>query len=348
MDIHLLTTRDYELDFLPMPCAMERCLPSHTTAGNSVQKGLVYLRTLAMIRQKIRSLHPDIVHLHVIKLPWLEQRLIKFIQRNGAKCVMTMHDIFPHESDGPSPALRHCYDLLDGVALHAPENAERFNQLCRPSARVQQALIPHGDYEFLAHPIPTEQARAALNISPTKKVLLFFGYIRKYKGLDILLQALEQLVKTESDILLLVAGKPHGELTEYTDRIAAAGLAPNVRFISEYIPMAHTGRYFSAADIVVLPYRKVDQSGVVPLAAAYRKPVVVTHVGGLSTQVNDGTTGRIVPPENPEKLAAAIRDMLTGGELAAMGEALYQSMHRHSSWAIVAQQYQQFYQSVIQ
>ena len=177
--------------------------------------------------------------------------------------------------------------------------------------------------------------------------MLFFGYIRKYKGLDVLLHAMQTIVARVPETLLLVAGKPVDTITEYTAMTASAGLSAHVRFDTSYIPLEHVGAYFSAADLVVLPYRNIDQSGVGYMASAHARPLVVTDAGGLPTLVDAGVNGRVVPRDNPEALAEAIIEMLTRADLPAMGAAGKKLVHARYGWPGIAQQHTAFYRQVM-
>ena len=108
--------------------------------------------------------------------------------------MLTCHDLYPHEKERPSGSLCRLYETMDGIILHAEENRQSLHELCNPPEHVLLAVIPHGNYEFLAHPMSRGKARRTLGIAEGRKVLLFFGYIRTYKGLDILLQAMEEVI----------------------------------------------------------------------------------------------------------------------------------------------------------
>ncbi len=175
------------------------------------------------------------------------------------------------------------------------------------------SIIPDAQYKYSPHPIysifgqvPTqEQARKKLDIS-TDKVILFFGLIREYKGLDILIDAMGMLKKDLNDYTLMIVGECYENEQKYSDIIEKCGLTENVRTHFSFIPDEDVGTYFSAADVVVLPYRSASQSGIVQIAYHYDTPVIVSNVGGLPEIVEEGKTGFCVDP-NPESFASAIR-----------------------------------------
>jgi glycosyltransferase involved in cell wall biosynthesis len=135
--------------------------------------------------------------------------------------------------------------------------------------------------------------------------VLFFGYIRKYKGLDLLFEAMD-IVRKSMEIHLLVAGEFYDDEQYYRGIVEQRGLGNCVHFLSEYIPNDRVSIIFSAVDCVVLPYRSATQSGIVQIAYNFNKPVIVTNVGGLAETVEDGISGFVVPPESPEALADSI------------------------------------------
>ncbi|MFN3871743.1 MAG: glycosyltransferase [Ignavibacterium sp.] len=145
------------------------------------------------------------------------------------------------------------------------------------------------------------------SISDHEKVLLFFGYIRKYKGLDILLEALS-LIKTEfANVKLIVAGEFYDDKKFYLDLIEKFNLQNSVIMQNEYIPNEKVKEYFLVSDVVILPYRSATQSGILNLAYGFRKPVIVTKVGGLAEFVINESTGLVVEEPEPELLAKTIR-----------------------------------------
>ncbi len=155
------------------------------------------------------------------------------------------------------------------------------------------------------HPVQT--ARNEFHLHETDKVLLFFGYIRHYKGLDILMEALALLLREDASYRLLVAGESYEEEAQYHQLMDRLGIRDQVRFKNEFIPNERVARYFEASDVVVLPYRSATQSGILNMAYGFEKPVVITDVGGLGEFVDEGKTGIVVPTPTASAVAAGIR-----------------------------------------
>jgi glycosyltransferase involved in cell wall biosynthesis len=199
---------------------------------------------------------------------------------------------------------RYAFHQADGFIVQS-DAVERDLRQQFPGSLYRK--VPHPVYENFGVAIPKESARDALGIS-TKKVMLFFGYVRAYKGLLVLIDAMKLLADAGmTDCMLLVVGEFYDDEKIYRSRVHNLALESYVRFVSEYVPNDQVTKYFSAADVVVLPYLSATQSGIVQIAYNFDKPVIATDTGGLAEVVVDKKTGMIVPPNSPDALAAAIR-----------------------------------------
>jgi glycosyltransferase involved in cell wall biosynthesis len=173
-----------------------------------------------------------------------------------------------------------------------------------PAARIRLGLLP--TYEvFNVARLDRLESRAQLGYSDEDRLLLFFGFVRRYKGLGTLLRAMASLPE-ELKIKLLVVGEFWEPIQSYKAAVDQLGLAGRVQMINRYVPNEHMGLYFSAADVVVLPYLEATQSAIVQLAFGFELPVITTSVGGLPEAVRDGEFGLLVPPHDEQALAAAI------------------------------------------
>lgn len=148
--------------------------------------------------------------------------------------------------------------------------------------------------------------RANFGFSTSDKVLLFFGYIRRYKGLDILLKALSMLVKKDPSYRLLAVGESYEDPEIYRKLIGELKIENFVRFENVFTPNEEVWKYYTAADVVVLPYRSATQSGILNIAYGFLKPVIITNVGGLAEFIDPDRTGLLVEPESAESLAEGI------------------------------------------
>jgi glycosyltransferase involved in cell wall biosynthesis len=165
-------------------------------------------------------------------------------------------------------------------------------------------FTPHPIYDSYGDAVKQTDALKKLNLDAGKKYILFFGFIRKYKGLDILLEAMADERIKQAGIELIVAGEYYDEATTYTDIVKNKNLK-NVHLFTDFIPNNEVKYYFSAAYLVVQPYKSATQSGITQIAYSFEKPMVVTNVGGLAEVVPDGKVGYITEP-NPTSIADAI------------------------------------------
>jgi glycosyltransferase involved in cell wall biosynthesis len=165
-------------------------------------------------------------------------------------------------------------------------------------------------------------AKAALGIR-AERVVLFFGFIREYKGLRYLIESLP-FVRAKLDVHLLIAGEVWGDAKLYHELISRLGMASSVTLVGNYIPNEEVARYFAASDLVVIPYVSATQSGIVQLAYGFGKPVVVSRVGGLPEVVEEGVTGYLVPPKDSASISNAVLDFYQHSREAGMSEAVRQ------------------------
>lgn len=173
----------------------------------------------------------------------------------------------------------------------------------KPAARFKE--IPHPVYEIFKENHTQSEARSELGLTETERVLLFFGYIRAYKGLNYLIDALPLVLK-KMKVRLVIAGEFYEDEAKYRRQIQDLHLEADILLRADYIPNEAVGIYYAAADVVVLPYVSATQSGIVQIAYNYNKPVITTNVGGLPEVINVGKTGYIVPAKDPSALAEAI------------------------------------------
>jgi glycosyltransferase involved in cell wall biosynthesis len=223
----------------------------------------------------------------------------------GIPSFAVVHNALPHERHlGDAWLSRFFLRACAGHVVMSDAVADDLRTLRRPDAALQQ--IEHPVYERFGDPVPRAEARAALDLPPDAPVLLFFGFVRAYKGLHVLLEALPDALDALPALHLVVAGEPYDDPERYRRLIRDNGLADRVHWHDEYVPSERVPTYFSAADLVVQPYVSATQSGVAQIATHFETPMIVTDVGGLAESVPHEEVGFVVPPEAPEALAAAI------------------------------------------
>jgi glycosyltransferase involved in cell wall biosynthesis len=156
-------------------------------------------------------------------------------------------------------------------------------------------MVLHPLYDNFGEKISKEAAREKLKIGKEEKLLLFFGFIRKYKGLDILLDAMKLI--QNSNIKLLIAGEFYEDQKPFDEQIAQLGIKDNLILHTHFIADSEVKYYLCAADVIIQPYRNATQSGVTPLAYHFEKPMIVTNVGGLPSLVPDNKVGLVAEPD---------------------------------------------------
>ena len=231
------------------------------------------------------------------------------------KLMSLCDNILPHEKTPLADFLTtYLFDKLDG---HIVQSSQTENEL--------QEVVENPVYEKRFHPIYTNfpkkidkiTARKKLGLS-AKNIILYFGIIRDYKGFDILLNAIAELKDSGLDFHLLAGGECYGSDEKYTQLISNLGISDYITWHNKYIPDSEVSNYFSAADVVALPYRTASQSGVTQIAYSYDLPVIVTKVGGLPEIVDEGQSGFTIEPENPTELANILEKNLEAGTFLEM------------------------------
>ncbi len=257
-------------------------------------------------------------------------RLVK--RASGARVTFVCDNIVPHERRWfDLPLTRYALAPVDDFIVMSA--AVRDDLLAiRPDARWR--LIPHPVYSHFGEPIEKAAARRALGWG-ADPLLLFFGYVRPYKGLDQLLAALPE-IRRHIPARLIVAGEFYEGEARYRRRVSELGLQDAVAFHADYIPESRVATYFSACDVVVLPYRSATQSGIVQVAYQLDTPVICTDVGGLSEIVLHERTGFVVPPDDPAALAAAVVRYYTEGWEARLRAGVRAEKHRYTWGAMAA------------
>jgi len=195
--------------------------------------------------------------------------------------------------------------------------------------------LHHPVYDVFGAPVERVAARRRLGLSPDGPVALFFGYVRRYKGLDVLIEALPRILCAHPELTLVVAGEFYEDEAATRARIAELGLGERVHLHADYIPQEEVTTFFSAADVVVQPYVSGTQSGVAQVAFHFERPMILTEVGGLAEVVGDDA-GLVVPPSDPEALAAAVVRFFREGLAASLAEGV-RRRKREYSWDRVAE-----------
>ena len=252
--------------------------------------------------REIRRWGPDLL---VVRywMSWFAPSLGWVARHVGPKCrvVGILDNVIPHE--------RHWFDTpltkwflrgLDGAVTLCEEVQ---GDLLKLRGDIPHTVLPHPIYTHFGEKLPREQAERILGIPGGRRTLLFFGLIREYKGLDILLQAFDLL---DERYQLVIAGEPYGSFERYRKLIDTGRDPASVHVFPDYIRDSEVKNYFSAADLTVLPYRSATQSGISSVSCHFGVPMVVTDVGGLRETIGSRGTGIVCENPAPASIAAAI------------------------------------------
>jgi glycosyltransferase involved in cell wall biosynthesis len=278
----------------------------------------------------------DVVHFQWLSVQHLDGRLLPARRSaSGAPrpLLLTAHDVLPREPrPGQLAAQRRLYEGFDAIVVHSAHGRARLTgELGVDPARVH--VIPHGAFAHLADCLPQPPPFAT-----EKPVVLCFGLMRPYKGIDLLLEAWRGI----DDAELWIAGMPRFDIS-HLRRAAPA----NVRFVARFVDDAELPAYFQRADLVVLPYREIDQSGVLFTALAFGKPLLLSDVGGFPEMAARGAA-RTFPVGDAPALRAALRELLSDPlALSAMAERARAAASGPYSWDAIARRTLGLYRSLM-
>jgi glycosyltransferase involved in cell wall biosynthesis len=223
----------------------------------------------------------------------------------NAKILFITENVVSHES-------RFIDKFLTDMALHHAEYfialskaVEREIQMSYPEKRLWRAALPIYDCYEPSEILSKNEAKQQLKLTD-KKIILFFGYVRKYKGLDNLINAMPLILSQVPAAHLLIVGEFYDSPDQYINFIKSNNIDQHTTIINEYVANEEVGKYYEAADIVALPYNSATQSGILNIAFGFKKPVIVTNVGGLTETLEEGLNGFIVPTGDVDALANSI------------------------------------------
>lgn len=228
------------------------------------------------------------------------------VRRNGhTRIVSILDNIIPHEHrPGDRIFARYFVRSTDAFVAMSRSVLDDLNLF---DTKKPRRFCPHPLYDHYGDILPKEEARRMIGIDTDGRYVLFFGFIRSYKGLDLLLDAMADPRIAQRDIRLIVAGEFYGDPKPYMEQIERLGIADRIKLCTDFIPDSQVNRYFCAADLVAQPYKSATQSGVTQIAFHFEKPMLVTDVGGLAEIVPDGKIGYVVQPDAHQIADAIVR-----------------------------------------
>lgn len=279
--------------------------------------------------RKIKKMAPDLI---IVKfwLPFMGPAfgtLLRLGKTHKTKVVSILDNVIPHEKrPGDVPFTRYFLKPVDAFIAMSQSVLDdlRTFEPVKPAS-----LIPHPIYDNYGTPVTKSVARQLLKLDDTKRYILFFGFIRQYKGLDLLLQAMADERMKKLNVHLIVAGEYYEDATPYQQLLDKLQLGDRVLMHTDFIPNDAVKNYFCAADLVVQPYKSATQSGISQIAYHFEKPMVVTRVGGLTEMVPDNVVGFQCEPD-PADIANAIEKYYLQNREADMTAAIHIEKQQYS------------------
>lgn len=311
--------------------------------GNKYLKTLQYLYFLMWVFFYILRTRPDVVHFQFFRRERIESLYYPLLRLMTGKLVFTAHDLVPLDQDGKldrflrtlvyktsTKLIVHVNSLKEGLV-------EQFN--IAPD-KIYVVPHPHPPHEETHGEIAKDVARQKLNIADDDQVLLYFGSIRDYKGLDILFDAFDLAKPSLPKLKLIVAGRPHSKALneQYTEYLERLQYKDSIVCRFDFIPSEEIDYYFGAADAMAMPYRTIFYSGVLHTAFSYKLPILATNVGSFSDLIDPGINGYITEPGDPAKFAEIIIKAFEDfPSLARMGEQSYKTYQNLPNWKEIGQ-----------
>jgi D-inositol-3-phosphate glycosyltransferase len=292
-----------------------------------------------------------ICHLHVYGGETRELALILMSRIVARKVVITVHDVesFQTATGRRRAIIGKFYRLADWLIVHNEiTRADLVERVGVPSAKI--SVIAHGNHiESVVGMADSATAKHSFGIEESKKVVLFIGHIKQVKGLDLLIQAIPEVAREVPEAVFLIAGRPwRSDFSQYQNLIDELGISDLCMLHIGFIPNEDLERYYAAADIVVLPYRRIYQSGVVIMAMSSERCVVVSDLPGMTEIVTDGQNGYVFSRGSKDALAKQLIQVLKndlGRKHAA--EMALEYMQQHHDWEQIGKSTAEIYQSIL-
>lgn len=305
-------------------------------------KGLEHPFDMARLLNLLQRLEPDMIHFQWLPLPLIDGFFLQRL-RKIAPLVLTVHDTEPFNG-APSSRLQliklaTAYKCFSHYIVHTYQSKDVLvRQLLLSEDSV--SVIPHGVFSYYQKLHRNTEVSYSLHgrVFTGKKRILFFGVLKPYKGIEILLEAFAHLPQSViKDTILQIVGHPSMAIEPLKTRAQHLGIANRIHWDLRFVEEMEVANYFAQADVIVLPYQRIDQSGVLNVALPFGKPIIASRVGGFVETIADGTHGFLVEPGDVDSLSRALACILLDGELRRrMGENVKKLSNGSLSWEAIA------------
>ncbi|ODS30601.1 MAG: hypothetical protein SCARUB_04282 [Candidatus Scalindua rubra] len=310
---------------------------------------ILYIIGLNRVLWDSRIRNISLVHFHFFDAFILEYINIWFAKFYGFKIVVTVHDVENLASGMNYQFAYKIYNKCDKIIVHNEvSRKELVNYLNMKTQNIRK--IPHGNYiRFVNTKIQKNISRRKISLSEKDITILFFGQIKKAKGLDLLLRSLSIVKEDFPTVKLLIAGKVwKDDFNQYQKTIKTLGIKENVIQHIKYIPDKCVKYYFSSADLVVLPYRKIYQSGVLLMAMSYKKPVLVSDIDGMTEIIQNNVNGFLFRNGDSNHLAKRIIEILSNPQKSQIvSQTGYETVEKFYDWKTIGYKTSSVYKEII-
>jgi glycosyltransferase involved in cell wall biosynthesis len=291
--------------------------------------------------QEIKKWDPDLL----IMRYWISffapsQGVVARMVSKKCTVISILDNVIPHEPKFFDSIFTKFYLKSNHGFIVMSESVSK--ELIQLHPKSKYLLSPHPVYNHFGDKVSKEDALNNLKIEGDKKVILFFGLIREYKGLDILIEAFNNL---DSSYRLIIAGESYGSFEKYSNLIEKNINRERISVFNNYIPDSQVPYLFCASDVVILPYRSATQSGITAIAQHFEKPVITTDVGGLKESIEKTGIGIVVPKADSNLLAIAIKDFFATNKAIELKSKITE-INRIYSWSNFAQKIIELYKSL--
>ncbi|MBI5886219.1 MAG: glycosyltransferase family 4 protein [Deltaproteobacteria bacterium] len=316
--------------------------------GNALIRGLKWFMALRASLSDARKSGSKLTHIHFFDTGVMEYLTVRLARSYGLKVVATVHDVESFHKKRSRGFSSRVLGSVDGIIVHNEvSRAETLKLLSGKGVRL--AVIKQGHFlEYIGKKREKAALRAELGLALDAPLFLFFGQIKKVKGLDVAIRAMGELKKSVPQARLLVAGRPWKDDAAYYEAlINEVGVAANVIWHKGYVPQDRVDLYYYACDAVVQPYRRIYQSAVLLMAMSYGCPVIVSDLPGMTEVVKDGENGYVFPDGDHAAMADAMKGVIDNpertGEIAACG---LEYVKRHYDWDSIGRKTAEFYKTI--
>jgi glycosyltransferase involved in cell wall biosynthesis len=320
----------YRRDELFLPVSGRILARNPRSRSRYVVKALEYLPSVRRLTRRLKELEPDVVHVQWLSLPRVDVRWLQSVAASRPT-VFTAHHALPRDDGAGVEVRRRVYDIVRRVIVHSCRGVDDLAALGVDRARI--AYIPHAVFEADGDVEPTP---------PCGSTLLFFGLLRAYKGIDVLLRALAHM----PDARLVVAGDPLDPVEPLQHLARELRVEARVEWRLGFLPDDEVAALMRDSAIIVLPYRRTDASGVLATAIGHGRPAVVTDVGSLGETVREFDAGEVVQPGDERALAEACMRLLEPERLAAAFEGT-RAARKALTWDAAALAHERVYEAIL-